>query len=456
MIGKESQSFKDFFINLFNVIIQNNPFELLEKPKSTIGIKNYPNLRDHPLHSPEIWLEGKRKDDNLSGLWRIHNKLYDFNDFIKIHPGGKDWLELTEGTDITEAFESNHISTLPEAFLPKYFIKTINTPRNSPFTFEKNDLYQTLKKNVRNEINKSSELIKSLQNKTKLITDGLLLMFILTTSGCLLKESYLLGAISGLVLTLTSIAAHNFFHQKDNFRRFYFDLTTMSSRSWRISHALSHHLYTNTVYDFEISALEPFFQYLTMKKNITVRYLSWIYTPIVYGLLYLGYFIRMCIQNVLDKKLFNTESYLPFILWTFLSIITNQSIFVSIKMFVWVYLVSSFFVGVIGLNAGHHHPDVFHDGDYFESKSGIDWGLYQILAAMDRTETHKSHFWGLITFGDHIMHHLFPSLDHGALMFLYPTVEDTLKQFGIKLRTNSTFQVAKGQFLQLSKVSVQI
>ncbi|CAG2067495.1 unnamed protein product, partial [Timema podura] len=28
-----------------------------------------------------------------------------------------------------------------------------------------------------------------------------------------------------------------------------------------------------------------------------------------------------------------------------------------------VLISSSFFFGLIGLNAGHHHPEVFHDGD---------------------------------------------------------------------------------------------
>lgn len=61
---------------------------------SSIGIK-YPSLRDHPLHSAQNWLDGKRADDGAEGLWRIHDCLYDFRDFINVHPGGKDWLKLT-------------------------------------------------------------------------------------------------------------------------------------------------------------------------------------------------------------------------------------------------------------------------------------------------------------------------------------------------------------------------
>lgn len=51
------------------------------------------------------FLEGRRKDDGAEGLWRIKNKLYDLESFVKNHPGGEEWLILTRGTDITEAFE---------------------------------------------------------------------------------------------------------------------------------------------------------------------------------------------------------------------------------------------------------------------------------------------------------------------------------------------------------------
>ena len=56
----------------------------------------YPSLRDNPLKSSEQWLKGKAMDDGAEGLWRIHNKLYDLTDFIKIHPGGEGWLRCTK------------------------------------------------------------------------------------------------------------------------------------------------------------------------------------------------------------------------------------------------------------------------------------------------------------------------------------------------------------------------
>jgi len=32
---------------------------------------------------------------NSENLWVIHNKVYDFTQFMKTHPGGEHWLRLT-------------------------------------------------------------------------------------------------------------------------------------------------------------------------------------------------------------------------------------------------------------------------------------------------------------------------------------------------------------------------
>ena len=77
----------------------------MEKIESTIPGLRYPSGRDDPLKSGQGFLEGKKTDDGAEGLWRIKDKLYDLVDWINIHPGGAEWINLTRGTDITEAFE---------------------------------------------------------------------------------------------------------------------------------------------------------------------------------------------------------------------------------------------------------------------------------------------------------------------------------------------------------------
>lgn len=61
---------------------------------------------------------------------------------------GKAWLQLTKGTDITEAFETAHVHEGADRLLQKYYVKDITTPRHSPYTFHENGFYKTLKRKV--------------------------------------------------------------------------------------------------------------------------------------------------------------------------------------------------------------------------------------------------------------------------------------------------------------------
>jgi hypothetical protein len=42
--------------------------------------------------------------------------------------------------------------------------------------------------------------------------------------------SYSVGALAGFLVALNVVTAHNFLHQKDNFRMYYFNLSFMSFR----------------------------------------------------------------------------------------------------------------------------------------------------------------------------------------------------------------------------------
>lgn len=96
------------------------------------------------------WLESKRNDDNVEdGLWRNNDTLYDLSAFIDKHPGGPDWLRMTKGHDITEAFLSHHLNTEKlQTYLDKYRVRDTSHPRNVKLTFHENGFYMTLRRKV--------------------------------------------------------------------------------------------------------------------------------------------------------------------------------------------------------------------------------------------------------------------------------------------------------------------
>lgn len=108
---------------------------------------------------------------------------------------------------------------------------------------------------------------------------------------------------------------HNFFHRRDNFRMVYFNFSLMSYRELRISHALSHHMYPNSLHDMQLFLLEPFICYIPNKnmKGKVRRYASWIYEPVMWGLLFIGeIFKRLFECIVLRQHLFSVSDLVPY------------------------------------------------------------------------------------------------------------------------------------------------
>lgn len=78
--------------------------------------------------------------------------MYDLTDFVAKHPGGADWIKWTKGLDITETYECHHVTTKPDAILPKYFVRKASKPRNFKTTMHEDGFFKTVKKRVSEKI----------------------------------------------------------------------------------------------------------------------------------------------------------------------------------------------------------------------------------------------------------------------------------------------------------------
>jgi hypothetical protein len=61
-----------------------------------------------------------------------------------------------------------------------------------------------------------------------------------------------------------------------------------------VGHAMSHHLFPNSLLDLDISMFAPLFQFLPdPSKTWWGRYGPWIYSPLVYSIMFYGHmFLR--------------------------------------------------------------------------------------------------------------------------------------------------------------------
>lgn len=430
----------------------------MEEKSSFDGFQKYPALRDHPLKTAAQWLRGRTIDGGYGQLWRVGDKLYDLSDFIKLHPGGSDWLEVTRGTDITEAFECSHLSPHVHSVLAKYYRKPAEGPRNSPYTFEPDGFYLTLKKRVHQHLsNKVTRVERETAHKRiTTVQDRIVFAFFLLLIATAWTESYLVAVLAGAALMLNINCSHNFYHKKDNWRMYCWDLGLLSSYEWRITHAISHHGYTNTLWDFELSDFEPYVDFRVRPKNLAQRFLA---AGTLLTSSHLFFFIeagKRVFTVLIGQQKLRPENLLPLAELLFIWLL-GCPLIPAVKLWLVIHGVSSWLFAVIGVVAAHHHPDMYHAGDG-PFQYGSDWGLGQLDAVRDRNDVDGVLLAELTMYGNHVLHHLFPTLDHGVLDIIRPIYQQTCRDFKLPAEFSqpkspySQWQLFWGMVRQLARV----
>lgn len=203
---------------------------------------------------------------------------------------------------------------------------------------------------------------------TQLTIDGLLVATFALLFVAVRLHSFALLVPAAVTTAWTVIAAHNYFHRRDNFRMVYFNLAFLSYREWRISHVMSHHMYPNSLHDLELSLFEPFLCWATdtRVKNALQRYASWLYGPGVYALMFLDQLLKRVVFSVLDKcNRFHATDAVPLTLPLFMYAVADASVALAtiVQMWLTVVVLASLYFSFVGLNAGHHNHQCVHDGD---------------------------------------------------------------------------------------------
>eukprot|EP00092_Neocalanus_flemingeri_P028442 GFUD01030884.1.p1 GENE.GFUD01030884.1~~GFUD01030884.1.p1 ORF type:complete len:449 (+),score=81.39 GFUD01030884.1:29-1348(+) len=398
----------------------------------------YPTHRDEfTWKSGTQWLRAKVIDDDCEGFWRIHNDLYDLSGWEKNHPGGKDWIALTKGTDCTEAFETFHVFGVSNALLQKFWVKKANGPRRYRFTFNEDGFFKTLQRRAAKVLKKVGTGPDWLSTITQdFLAGSFLLCFVLLCY----SPTYPIAFLAAAFLGMSNNSAHNYFHLADKFawRRFYFDLSFVGSREWRISHALSHHLYTNTYADLEISSVEPFLEFLPVPKGQFRRMLQHVISHVFAFVSYPASLIMRIYLILFENDEVLPEHSLP---WLQLLILTAATQNPMHSLCLWLTMhCSAGYMLVIQKTTTHHGPEVYHAGD--KMRTDRDWGLHTLETTRDMDKS--SDTWGVFakplvftTFGNHMLHHMFPAVDHSKLELLYPAFYETMKEFGEKYEYKS-------------------
>lgn len=87
----------------------------------------------------------------------------------------------------------------------------------------------------------------------------------------------------------------------------------------------------------------------------------------------------------------------------------------------------------------------------FLNFSEYDFGAFQLQTVSDNPVVKKSLFLSLTHFGDHALHHLFPTVDQAELPYISDILEETCKEFKIQLKFTKSFNAITEQILQLKR-----
>ena len=122
---------------------------------------------------------------------------------------------------------------------------------------------------------------------SKFYTDTtLLLMFISAIFAARSSNLYIaavLAVVSGVLMMWLTMFAHNYIHQKNNWRMYLMNFSLMGWRDWRVFHAMSHHMYPNSYHDLLVTMVEPILKWIPEKKSTAQKYFSFFMSPFVYA-----------------------------------------------------------------------------------------------------------------------------------------------------------------------------
>lgn len=185
---------------------------------------------------------------------------------------------------------------------------------------------------------------------------------------------------------------------------------------------------------------EPIFYIMPQTKSILEKSLSWLYALLLFPTLS----IKAYFSTLIQERKIDIRTFIPWIPLLLTFIIASSEFLVTIKMFFWIISWGSLTFHLIGKTAAHHHPEIFHDGDAARPSEELDFGVHQLDAVSDRPNIRGSLILVLTNFGDHALHHLFPTLDHSILDYLYPTFLKTCIDFGVEWKLHSSGELLSG------------
>merc|ERR1712137_1435920 len=416
--------------------------------KGTVGDEKAVSSNDkHGDHKAELMRKVKSKDRYVV----IRGDVYDITNFE--HPGGSHMLDLGVGRDATVVFEFSHVridkaeaslKTLPKLTKSQITNLGIDLGPNEEWPTPNNsELYNTLRKRVKDEVLKPLGLLNSKEG-VRGVPRRYYFPVIITWLGCatwfVTNPSILAGICLGLSLCWIGTGVqHTANHgglEKNTKLEYAIGLLDDiavggSSICWRYHHNILHHAYCNDPErDTDTFSSMPFLRLDSSQPWQPYHRFQWMYAPVLFSLLWISIQIedlKQLLGNAFYTVKFNGTSSVEIVFAVLLKTIHFWWIVVLpyqihglwSMLFPWM---ACFGFGGFVLASMFQ---VSHNVDETKAMQAPSnkgcWAKQQIVTSTSWGGRISCFFAGGLNF--QIEHHLFPCLPH----HIYPQVQKIVK-----------------------------
>lgn len=81
----------------------------------------------------------------------------------------------------------------------------------------------------------------------------------------------------------------------------------------------------------------------------------------------------------------------------------------------------------------------------------MDWGIYTLDTVVDNSAVSHNHLASLTHFGNHILHHLLPTIDHGIAQEFHSILFETMADFETDFEEYTWLFHITGQLKQMAR-----
>ena len=335
--------------------------------------------------------------------YKIHDKLYDLTDFVKIHPGGIDMFNnLKSYTNITPmiyAYHKNPKNIL--AMLPKYevpFTDLIKIQYDTNYTYDK---YCELKKLVYDEIHENK--IPLYWSNTEIAYNAFMLSVYLGMWGYCFYYANNLSYWWMVLLAFMSTGICNLiFHEAAHYSGFknqtinkcltLVAYPVMTERSWKHTHNYKHHCFTNTEYDVDFTI--PFIRHCDKQPLFWYNHFQNIHSIFLFGL------------TTHERVIFNGIRWGQY----------NYACVFFMMYIIGVYRIA-FWVSISGFLFGFiaQLSHIQHECIQINTENKNDFLYNQVSSSMNYKTGNPIIRFICFSLDIQIEHHLFPNIPHSSL-----------------------------------------